>query len=94
MPITATITVPETAHKGEIVPIRAQICQNGEQDSVVRHFVCRYNGVALFKADWHFGQADPLVVFQAEAAESGTLDFIWTDDAGRDYRTETRITIM
>jgi len=50
---------------------------------IIRSLVCTYNGVEVFRADFHPAMAaNPLLTFTTVAAESGTLEFRWTGDNG------------
>jgi sulfur-oxidizing protein SoxZ len=50
---------------------------------IINKFVCRYNGVEVFRADFHEAvAASPYVEFYLHATESGRLEFAWEEDGG------------
>ena len=91
----ALINVPERARRGEIIEIKTlaqhvmetgfRRTQTGELISrdIITEFVCRYNGVEIFRAELRQAvAANPLITFTTVATESGTLEFTWTGDNG------------
>ena len=102
----AIVNVPATARRGEIVPIRALVqhvmetgfrrTQLGEliPRDIIRQFACTYNGVEIFRADFHPAiAANPLMAFSTVATESGTIEFRWTGDKGFALTESARITV-
>ena len=51
-------------------------------------------GKTIFAAEFHPGVANPLLTFHMRAERSGTLDFVWTDQAGQRWskQAELRVT--
>ena len=95
MTAPALINVPKTAKKGEVIEIRAlisHVMETGFRPSssgalvprdIITSFVCRYNGVEVFRADFFPAMtANPYLSFHTVATESGTLTFTWTGDNG------------
>ena len=91
----ARIQVPGTAKRNEIITLRIAIQHVMETGfrydnlgraipkNVVNTFVCRYNGVDVFRAELGSGiAANPYLEFHVRAVESGELVFEWVDDAG------------
>jgi sulfur-oxidizing protein SoxZ len=91
----ALISVPARARRGEIIEIKTLVSHPMETGyrrtqlgariprDIVRLFVCRYNGVEIFRAELHPAiAANPFIVFPTIATESGTLTFQWTGDNG------------
>ena len=91
----ALITVPATARPGEIIEIKAIVGHPMESGfrrtqlgtliprDIVTQFVCAYNGVEVFSADFHPAiSANPFIAFSTVATESGTLVFNWIGDNG------------
>ena len=89
----AIVRVPASARKGEIIEIKAlvgHVMETGFRHTetgtpiprdIIRLFVCTYNGVEIFRADYHPAvAANPLIEFTTIATESGMLEFIWTGD--------------
>ncbi len=91
----ALVNVPATAKRGEVVEIKAlvsHIMETGYRRTqlgaliprdIIRQFVCTYNGVEVFRAEFHPAiAANPFIAFWTVAIESGTLAFTWTGDNG------------
>jgi sulfur-oxidizing protein SoxZ len=91
----ALINVPATAKRGEVVEIKALASHNMETGyrrtqlgaliprDIIRQFVCAYNGVEVFRAEFHPAiAANPFIAFSTRATESGTITFTWTGDNG------------
>jgi len=88
--------VPPRPKRGEIVEIRVLIQHNMETGyrrdlegreiprNCINLFICRYNGVEVFRADLSSGiAANPLLQFHTIAEASGELEFWWKDDDGK-----------
>lgn len=102
----ALVNVPKEARQGEIVEIRAMIAHpmetgyrvdtNGTKipRDIIRRFACTYNGEEVFRADLHPAvSANPFFAFTLVAVASGTIEFTWTDDAGRTQTASAVITV-
>src|SRR5262249_53021189 len=89
------VTVPPSARRGEIIEIKTlaqhemetgfRRTRTGEPvpRDIITGFVCRYNGVEVFRAELHQAvAANPLIAFTTVATESGTFEFTWTGDNG------------
>ena len=98
----ALINVPKAAKRGEVIEIRALVSHPMESGfrpdssgrliprSIIKEFVCAYNGEEIFRADFFPAvAANPFVSFTTVATEGGTLSFTWTSDTG-ETQTETR----
>ena len=98
----ALINVPKTAKRGEAIEIRALISHPMESGfrpdssgkliprSIIKEFVCAYDGEEIFRADFFPAvAANPFVSFTTLASASGTLSFTWVSDTG-ETQTETR----
>ena len=96
----ALVTMPSRAKKGDIIDIKAIVqhdmesgFRRNEQGEIVprdilRSFLCHYNGVEVFRADFHPGTgANPMLIFSTVATETGSLEFKWSGD--NDYLTTT-----
>lgn len=92
----ALINVPARAKKGDIIEIKALISHPMETGyrvgyngaliprDIIQTFVCDYNGVEIFRADFSPAvAANPFLSFHAIATESGKLTFHWRGD--RDF---------
>ena len=84
------INVPASARRGEIIEIKALVAHEMESGfrrtqlgaviprDIVTRFVCTYNGVEIFSADFYPAiAANPFIVFSTVATESGTISFDW-----------------
>src|ERR1700682_3071612 len=92
---SALINVPKKARRGEIIEIKtlmSHIMETGYRHTttgevvprdIITSFVCRYNGVDIFRADLFPAiAANPFITFFTVATESGKFDFEWTGDKG------------
>jgi sulfur-oxidizing protein SoxZ len=92
---SALINVPKKAKRGEIIEIKtlmSHIMETGYRRTatgeivprdIVTSFVCRYNGVEIFRADLFPAiAANPFMTFFTVATESGKFDFEWVGDRG------------
>ena len=91
----ARITVPAAVPRGKPFEVRVLIRHAMETGyrmddvgksvprNVIRTFVCRYNGEAVFSARLSSGiAANPYLRFFVTARESGQLTIEWLDDGG------------
>jgi sulfur-oxidizing protein SoxZ len=102
----AIVSVPASAKKGQLIEIKAlvgHVMESGFRRTetggliprdIIRLFVCTYNGVEIFRADFHPAvAANPLVEFTTIATESGKLEFKWTGDNGFSASESAAITV-
>jgi sulfur-oxidizing protein SoxZ len=101
------VKLPKKAAKGEIIQIKTLISHKMEsgqrKDSktgekiprqIINKFVCKYNGNEVFSADWHGAvSANPYMSFYTVATQSGSFEFIWTDDDGSVYTKTAKLTV-
>jgi len=100
------VNVPASAKKGQVVEVKAlvgHVMETGfrHTDSgasvprdIIRSFACSYNGVEVFRADFHPAvAANPLIEFTTIAIESGKLEFRWTGDNGFSAEASAPITV-
>jgi sulfur-oxidizing protein SoxZ len=93
--MSARISMPSQAKRGEIIEIRAIVAHHMETGfrrtergvgiprDIIHLFVCTYNGVEVFRAELHPAiSANPYLAFSTRAIESGTLEFRWSGDNG------------
>ncbi|WP_315834305.1 thiosulfate oxidation carrier complex protein SoxZ [Bradyrhizobium prioriisuperbiae] len=91
----ALINVPAKAQRGDVVEIKAlmsHIMETGFRHTpsgeavprdIITNFVCRYNGVEVFRADFFPAiSANPFISFFTTATDSGTFEFQWVGDKG------------
>jgi sulfur-oxidizing protein SoxZ len=92
---SALINVPKKAKRGEVIEIKtlmSHIMETGYRRTatgeivprdIITSFVCRYNGVEIFRADLFPAiAANPFITFFTVATESGKFDFEWAGDRG------------
>ena len=103
----ARVKVPKSVAKGEVFQIKTLISHKMETGlrkdkktgekiprKIINSFVCKYNGNEVFVSDWHPAiSANPYIAFYVKATESGTLDFIWTDDDGKVYEKSAKLNV-
>jgi sulfur-oxidizing protein SoxZ len=100
------ISAPETAKRGEIIELKAMIqhpmetgYRRNEQGKIIPRdiitdFRCTYNGAMVFEAEFFPGTAaNPFVSFFARAAQTGTLEFTWTDQDGKNWSERRTLTV-
>lgn len=100
------VKVPKTAKKGEIIEIKSLISHKMETGQrkdkkgkkiprmIINKMTCKYNGETVFSADWHPAiSANPYMAFHTVATESGTLEFVWVEDGGKEYKKSAKITV-
>lgn len=100
------INVPPRARKGEVIEVKILIShpmESGQRHDesgrvvprfIINRLVCAYNGEEVFRADLFPAiAANPFLSFCTVATESGTLDFSWTDDAGKVQTASARIEV-
>ncbi|WP_043837776.1 thiosulfate oxidation carrier complex protein SoxZ [Muricoccus aerilatus] len=105
VPITARITMPASARKGEVVPVRVLVRHAMERAAnapgvaptprrILHTFRVTYGEEEVFRMDLSPGiTANPYVEFTTVAAESGTLVFEWHEDGGAIYRREAPLVV-
>ena len=102
----ALVNVPARARRGEVVEIKtlvSHVMETGYRRTqlgaviardIIRRFVCTYNGVEVFRADFHPAiAANPFIAFSTVATESGTLTFQWTGDKGFSVTETAKIVV-
>jgi sulfur-oxidizing protein SoxZ len=99
-PITARITVPPRAARGEVVTIRCLVRHPMERAvdaagltplprKILHTMRVTYAGAEVFRMDLSQGiAANPYVEFTTIAVESGPMVFEWEEDGGARYRRE------
>ena len=103
----ARVRIPETARRGEVIPIRIAIQHPMETGfrydnvgqtiakNVIHTLVARYNGAEIFRAEMGSGiAANPYLEFHTVATVSGEIEFSWADDAGERDSTRASITVV
>ena len=103
----AILQVPASAKRGEIVELRAligHVMETGFRRTesgglvprdIIRELVCTYNGVEIFRADFHPAvAANPLIAFTTVATETGRIEFRWTGDNGFSATESATMTVV
>jgi sulfur-oxidizing protein SoxZ len=103
---SALINVPKNAKRGEIIEIKtlmSHIMETGYRHTsegeavprdIITSFVCRYNGVEIFRADLFPAiAANPFITFFTVATESGKFEFEWIGDKGFNETASASITV-
>jgi len=105
LPILARITLPETARRGDIVPVRVIVRHPMERGidaaglrpvprKILHTMRVIYAGEEVFRLMLSPGiAANPYVEFSTVAIETGTMVFEWTEDGGAVYRREARLVV-
>lgn len=102
----ARIDVPAMAKPGEIIEIRTLVKHPMETGfrrtqlgalvprDIITQMVCTYNGVEVFRAEFHPAiAANPFIAFSTIATESGTIAFTWTGDNGYSVTASAAIAV-
>ncbi len=100
------ITMPRSAHRGDVIEIRALIAHMMETGfrsgsdgklvprDIIRRFSCRYNGEVIFTAELFPSiAANPYLAFYTVATESGQLEFSWEGDKGFAQSEKVQLTV-
>lgn len=103
--ITARITLPASARRGEIVPIRVLVRHDMEREvdapgltpvprRILHTMRVTYAGDEVFRMALSTGiTANPYVEFTTVAVATGDLVFEWHEDGGVVYRREARLVV-
>ncbi|HEV7267313.1 MAG TPA: thiosulfate oxidation carrier complex protein SoxZ [Falsiroseomonas sp.] len=103
--ILARITLPESAKRGEIVPVRVIVRHPMERAvdapglrptprKILHTLRVTYAGAEVFRMEMSPGiAANPYVDFTTIAVETGDLVFEWEEDGGAVYRREARLVV-
>ena len=102
----ALINVPPKARRGEVIGIKSLISHEMETGfrpnatgqliprNIIKEFVCTYNGVEVFRAEFFPAvSANPFVSFTTRATESGTITMTWSGDNGFHASESVAITV-
>ena len=103
---TIRIAAPDTASKDEVIELKALIqhpMETGYRSNargeniprdIITRFECRYNGEVVFASDFQPGMAaNPILTFYTRATETGTLEFVWTDQDGQRWSQSHALTV-
>ena len=101
------IKVPKKAKAGSVIQVKTLVSHKMETGSrknkktgkliprmIINKFECMYGGKTVFAADLHPSiAANPYIAFKLKAAASGNLDFVWTDDNGKQMKASKKLTV-
>jgi predicted secreted protein len=100
------VSVPLTARRGEVVPIRALISHPQEtgmrrdatlgwiDQRIISRFGCSFRGQEFFHSRFYPAVAtNPYIAFYARVEESGTFDFSWYDIFDVTYTNKASILV-
>ncbi|MBY0338394.1 MAG: thiosulfate oxidation carrier complex protein SoxZ [Acetobacteraceae bacterium] len=105
LPITARITLPASARRGEVVTVRVLVRHAMERAidapgltpmprKILHTLRVTYAGEEVFRMALSPGiTANPYVEFTTIATETGDLVFEWEEDGGATYRREARLVV-
>ena len=61
---------------------------------IIKNFMVTFNGTLVFSVDIEPSiSSNPYIVFPYKAKESGTFEFVWTEDTGTEYKMSKKITV-
>jgi sulfur-oxidizing protein SoxZ len=102
----ALVNVPKRARPGQVIEIKTLISHPMETGyrrdmvgraiprDIINRFVCTYNGIEVFSADFYPAiAANPFLSFFTVATESGTIALSWTGDDGQTQTETATITV-
>ncbi|MBC9179625.1 thiosulfate oxidation carrier complex protein SoxZ [Pseudoroseomonas ludipueritiae] len=104
-PITARITLPPSAQRGEVVTVRVLVRHPMERavdapgltpvpQKILHTLRVTYAGEEVFRMTLSPGiAANPYLEFTTVATETGDLVFTWEEDGGTVYRREARLVV-
>ena len=100
------VRVPKSAKKGELIEVKTIVKHTMESgrrkgadgklipQQIVNKFECMYGGKTVFSADFAGSvSANPNLSFFLRAADSGKIDFKWTEDNGTVSTDSAEITV-
>lgn len=103
--ITARISLPESARRGEVVPVRVIVRHPMERGfdgpglaplprRILHTMRVTYAGEEVFRMALSPGiAANPYVEFTTVAVETGDMVFEWEEDGGAVFRREARLVV-
>ena len=61
---------------------------------IIKNFMVTFNGALIFSVDIEPSiSSNPYIVFPYKAKESGTFEFVWTEDTGTKFKMEKTIKV-
>jgi sulfur-oxidizing protein SoxZ len=103
---TPRVRLPAEAKPGEIIEIKTLISHEMESGQrkdasgaivprkIINKFIAKFNGKEFTSVDWYPAvSANPYQSFYFRAQESGTLEFVWRDDDGSEYKSSHQLKV-
>lgn len=103
---TPRVRMPATAKAGEVIEVKTLISHDMESGQrkdaagnmiprkIIKEFKASFNGKEVLRVDWHPAvSANPYQSFFVRVPETGTFEFVWTDDDGSVYKAEQKVTV-
>jgi sulfur-oxidizing protein SoxZ len=100
------VRLPAEAKPGELIEIKTLISHEMESGQrkdasgatvprkIINQFIARFNGKEFLSVDWYPAvSANPYQSFYFRAQESGTLEFVWKDDDGSEYKSTHQLKV-
>lgn len=98
------VRLPQQIRIGEIIEVRtliSHIMETGQRRNqegaivprdIIRRFVCTLDGTTVFAMDLAAAiSANPYIAFPLKVTGPGTLEMVWTTDAGEQRRTSAQL---
>jgi sulfur-oxidizing protein SoxZ len=61
---------------------------------IINSFTAKFNGKTIFNVDMRPSvSSNPFLIFPFKVTESGTFDFIWVEDGGKEYTASKKVKI-
>jgi len=100
------VKVPKTAEVGELIEIKTLISHpmhsgravDGDGKLIPRRIInsfrASFNGTVVMSVDLNPSvSANPFFTFPFTVTESGTFDFVWVEDGGKEYTKSKKISV-
>ena len=100
------VKVPKTAEVDEVIEIKTLISHpmhsgravDGDGNlvprKIINSFRASFNGTDVMSVDLRPSvSANPFFTFPFKVMESGTFDFVWVEDGGKEYTKSKKITV-
>lgn len=100
------VRLPSSVKAGEVIEIKTLISHEMESGQrkdpagktiprlIIREFTAKFNGKQVFQAEWYPAiSANPYQSFFYKAAQSGTFEFVWKSDDGKEYKAVSELKV-
>jgi len=105
--VKARVKVPKTAEMNEVIEVKTLISHpmhsgrsvdsdgNTVPRNIINNFTAKFNGKTVFEVSMRPSvSSNPFLIFPFKVTESGTFDFIWLEDGGKEYTASKKIKIV